>query len=92
LCAAPPLNRTPKTPRAAEVERAALFAPLHNRANLRGVTACDDFFPGRKQVLALLDASSGPLISRHAQPSMRARASSDSAGSMQTQSMHRGVC
>jgi acetate kinase len=35
-----------------EVERAALFAPLHNRANLKGVVACDAFFPGRKQVFA----------------------------------------
>ena len=34
----------------AEVLRAALFAPLHNRANLGGVSACEAFFPGRPQV------------------------------------------
>ena len=34
----------------AEVERAAVFAPLHNPAHLTGVDGCEAFFPGRPQV------------------------------------------
>jgi acetate kinase len=34
----------------AEVKRAATFAPLHNPAQLAGIEACEDFFPGRTQV------------------------------------------
>ena len=38
----------------AEVKRAATFAPLHNLAQLTGIEACEDFFPGRTQVPDLL--------------------------------------
>lgn len=34
----------------AEVQRAAMFAPLHNAAHLTGVDACEAFFSGRPQV------------------------------------------
>jgi acetate kinase len=34
----------------AELHRATMFAPLHNPANLKGVEACEAFFPGRSQV------------------------------------------
>ena len=34
----------------AEVLRAAVFAPLHNKSNLKGVEACAEQFPGRTQV------------------------------------------
>lgn len=34
----------------AEIERAAVFAPLHNPANISGVRAAQAFFPGRTQV------------------------------------------
>jgi hypothetical protein len=34
----------------AEINRAAMFAPLHNPANLKGLEASEAFFPGRAQV------------------------------------------
>lgn len=34
----------------AEVARAALFAPLHNPANMKGIEACESFFQDRMQV------------------------------------------
>ena len=37
----------------AEVKRAATFAPLHNPAQLATIDECEDFSPGRTQVLSL---------------------------------------
>jgi acetate kinase len=47
-----------------EVKRAAMFAPLHNPAQLAGIEACDDFFPGRAQVSLpyILHTASGALF------------------------------